>query len=124
MKIEGFKSNSFQKFKMEKVKVCRMFNQLIAFMRKRKRKIQINPSLTANSRLRMRFKEFKTTLIKKISKDMVKNKIKTLNKQITFNTSKVKIKAIIKVESFKEPIAKRERIKNTMRKRKYCRKNC
>ena len=124
MKIEGFKSNSFQKFKMEKVKVCRMFNQLIAFMRKRKRKIQINPTLTANSRLRMRFKEYKTTLIKKISKDMVKNKIKTLNKQITFNTSKVKIKAIIKVESFKAPIAKRERIKSTMRKRKYCRKNC
>jgi precorrin-6B methylase 1 len=45
-------------------------------MRRRRRKIQISPSQIANSRLKMRFKEFKIILIKKISKDMVKNKIK------------------------------------------------
>jgi|APCry1669189534_1035231.scaffolds.fasta_scaffold94933_1 hypothetical protein len=77
MKIKGFKSNNFQKFKMEKEKVCQMSNWLIAFTKKKINKIQINPLLTANNRSKMRFKEFKTILIKRISKDMVKNKIKT-----------------------------------------------
>lgn len=118
MKIKGFKSSSFLRFKMERVKVCQMSNQLIAFMRKRRRKIQISHLQTASSRLKMRYKEYKITLIKRISKDMVKNKIKILNRQILFNTSKVKIKAIIKAENFKVHTAKKVRIKNMMKRRK------
>lgn len=53
---------------------------------------------------------------------MGKNKIKMLNKLIIFNTSKVKIKVIIKVGSFKALIVKKERIKNMMRRKKSCKR--
>jgi hypothetical protein len=53
---------------------------------------------------------------------MVKNKNQISNLKHTYNIRKVKTKAIIRVETFREHTAKRRSNKTMMRKKRCCRK--